>query len=314
MATNDLTPGWTQLEIASGPSAREDHTWTVAGDDRVAYLFGGRAQGGPSDELWQFDLAAATWSQVEPTNSGPEARFGHTATWVPEIGLVIWSGQGRAGFFDDIWRYDPASSQWEELPSSGAAPSARYGSCASLGPDGELWISHGFTADSGRFSDTRSYNFSTGSWTDRTPRDRVPVKRCLHDCFWSSGGQLILYGGQTTGVPALGDLWSLDLARGTWTQASDPPAPPRQLYSLAIVPGGGVVFGGGSVDGGFLSDMWFLDPAELQMSPMDVLGTSPPERSGATLIDGGPRALLFGGQDSEGLLGDTWALAGALDP
>src|SRR5688500_10436341 len=128
LATMDFTSGWSQLEIAAGPSAREDHTWTVAGDDGVAYLFGGRAQSGPSDELWQFDLAAATWSQVEPTNSGPEARFGHTATWVPDVGLVIWSGQGTTGFFDDIWRFDPSANRWEQLPSSGAVPSARYGS------------------------------------------------------------------------------------------------------------------------------------------------------------------------------------------
>ena len=97
--------------------------------------------------------------------------------------------------------------------SKPSMPEARYGSCASLGPDGRLWISHGFTQDDGRFADTRAYDFATGQWTDMTPAGDGPIKRCLHDCFWSSDGQrLILYGGQTTGVAALDDIWAYDLA------------------------------------------------------------------------------------------------------
>ena len=76
-------------------------------------------------------------------------------------------------FFDDIWAYDPAAEAWRELPSLGDVPPARYGSCASLGPDGRLWISHGFT-DSGRFDDTRAYDFATGEWTDETPDGDLP--------------------------------------------------------------------------------------------------------------------------------------------
>lgn len=301
--------------MANGPSPREDHTWTVAADGATAYMFGGRAQDGPSSELWEWDLSTSRWTRLEPATPGPEARFGHTATWVPDIGLVIWSGQGKTGFFDDIWRFEPSASLWEELPSSGAVPPARYGSCASLGPDGELWISHGFTADSGRFSDTRSYNFSTGTWTDRTPRGPVPVKRCLHDCFWSSGDQLILYGGQTTGVPALGDLWSFDAASAAWSQAADPPAPARQLYGLATSADVALVYGGGSADRGYLDDTWRLDAADHAMTAI-VAGPAPPPRSGAALIfDPATRGLLlFGGQGSDGLLGDTWTLTGALDP
>ena len=127
------------------------------------------------------------------------------------MGLVIWSGQAGSTFFDDIWAYDPTTGAWRELPSLGDVPPARYGSCASLGPDGRLWISHGFT-DTGRFDDTRAYDFATGEWTDETPEGDLPVQRCLHDCYWSSDDTLILYGGQTNGVPALGDIWTYDPA------------------------------------------------------------------------------------------------------
>ena len=160
-------------EVGAGPSAREDHTWTVDGDGTTAYLFGGRDGGDISNELWSFDLRSDTWTIAAPSGPAPDARFGHTATWVPDVGLVIWSGQAGSSFFNDIWAYDPTTGAWRELPSLGDVPPARYGSCASLGPDGRLWISHGFT-DTGRFDDTRAYDFATGEWTDETPDGDLP--------------------------------------------------------------------------------------------------------------------------------------------
>lgn len=300
---------WHELDVAQGPSPRQDHTWTVAADGNMAYLFGGATADGPSDELWQFDLMAGAWTQLEPANDGPAARFGHTATWVPDIGLVVWSGQGASGFFDDIWRFQPSANSWEQLPSTGAVPPARYGSCASLGPDGQLWISHGFTQDTGRFADTRSYEFGTGIWSDRTPADRVPVERCLHDCFWSATGGLILYGGQTTGVPALGDIWAYEIATGTWHEGQSPPAPPRHLYGIAQVGFRWLVFGGGSLDRGYLDDTWLIDD-ERNLTEARPGGSPPPARSGASLISdtAGARVLMFGGVNGEGHLGDHWEL------
>jgi hypothetical protein len=303
--------GWRQVDEV-GPTGREDHTWTVDDAGTTAYLFGGRTADGPSNELWAFDLVTDTWTALQPGGDAPARRFGHTGTWVPDTGLVVWSGQGQgADFFDDIWAYDPAVNAWRQLPSLGAVPAARYGSCASIGPDGELWISHGFTFE-GRFSDTRSYNFEDGTWTDRTPLGEVPVERCLHDCYWSSNGKLVLYGGQTNGVAALGDVWSYDYEFGDWTRGPESDAPARQLYSLAVVPIGAVVFGGGALDGGYLADTWSigsLTPGDLAMTQFQVPGLAPPARSGATLIDAGRRALLFGGRNADGVLDDLWELS-----
>jgi hypothetical protein len=278
----------------------------VNGDGTIAYLFGGRGPDGTSNELWAFDMGADSWSLMQPAGESPAPRFGHTATWVPDVGLVVWSGQD-VGFFDDIWAFDPAANAWTQLASLGAVPPARYGSCASLGPDGELWISHGFTQDSGRFADTRSYDFATGTWTDRTAVDGVPVERCLHDCFWSDNGQLVLYGGQTTGVAALGDIWAYDLVSGVWTRGVDPEAPARQLYALVSSGSGALVFGGGSIDGGYLNDAWIIDAATLSLTPFEASG-APSGRSGATLVDDLDRArsLLFGGKGADGELADLW--------
>ena len=99
---------WVQRsDVAGGPSARQDHTWTVDEANEVAYLFGGLTADGASNELWAFDLVGQTWTHVQPATDGTGARFGHTATWSLAFGLVVWSGQGKSAFFDDIWAYDP---------------------------------------------------------------------------------------------------------------------------------------------------------------------------------------------------------------
>ena len=314
MPTPALSPtpldvaAWTRLtQATAGPAAREDHTWTVVDD--VAYLFGGRTADGPANDLWEFSLTTNEWHELRPSGPAPAPRFGHTGTAVPGVGLVIWSGQGSR-FFGDIWAYDPGVDAWHELPSLGAVPEPRYGSCASLGPDGRLWISHGFTQDDGRFDDTRAYDFATGEWTDETPAGDRPVKRCLHDCYWSAAGTLILYGGQTTGVPALGDIWSYDPTVEAWTEGPLVAASPRQLYALA--PDDGLVFGGGTLDGGFLGDTWRIDPLTLQLTQV-IVETGPSARSGSTLLSvlAADRMLLFGGQNETGVLSDVWALSAA---
>lgn len=301
---------WAQLAPTGDvPAAREDHTWTVDPASRSAWLFGGRDGGTVLDDLWRYDLATGTWERLTPSGPAPEARFGHTATWVPEVGLVVWAGQ-QTGFFDDLWAFDPAAGSWRELADAGDRPAARYGSCAALGPDGRLWISHGFTAESGRFSDTRAYDFAAGRWSDETPQGEVPVIRCLHDCLFAPDGQLVLYGGQTTGAPALGDLWTRPVDGG-WMQAADGSAPPpRQLYAVATTGSSAVVFGGGAEDRSKLGDLWRLDLATLAWEALSPEGEAPAPRSGVAAIvdpvDG--RLLLHGGIGDDGALGDLWEL------
>lgn len=174
--------GWRELTVSgSTPAPREDHTWTADAEGRYAYLFGGRDDTGPGSygDLWAYDLSADTWQQL---SGGPPARFGHNAAWVPGIGLVIFAGQDQA-FFNDLWAYDPVADSWQQLPDTGDRPVARYGSCAAVGPDGRLWISHGFTSEGARFADTRAYDFAISAWSDETPIGAAPIERCLHACW-----------------------------------------------------------------------------------------------------------------------------------
>jgi len=296
------------------PGAREDHTLTVDPAATAAWLFGGRDGGRAHGDLWRLDLLTDRWQRLDPPGDRPAARFGHTATWLPDVGLVVFGGQAGATFFDDLWAFDPASGAWSALPGEGRRPEARYGTCAVLAPDGRLWISHGFTA-SGRFGDTRAWDPETGRWTVETPRDgAAPVDRCLHDCVWTPDGRLLLYGGQTDGVPALGDLWALDVTGGRWRRQEAPMPGARRLYGLATEGAATAwLFGGADDRDRPLGDLWRLDLATLAWSPASLSDGSPQPgpRFGATLIADPARGrlLLFGGEGREGRTADLWVLS-----
>lgn len=311
-STSPEPVAWSQID-ATGPAAREDHTWTVDPATGVAYLFGGRDDATVFGDTWAYDLAMDAWTQLDPEVS-PAGRFGHEAAWVEGIGLVIFAGQASIdAFFGDLWAYDPVANTWSELPAAGALPTPRYGSCAAIGPDGRLWISHGFTQDQARFADTRAYDFESNAWTDETPAaGGRPVERCLHGCWWTDDGELALYAGQTTGTTALDDRWIF--ADGTWTRIEGSLPSARNLYARARYEGATIVFGGQAIDASYLGDLWLLADGSADATAIVPVGDGPEPvgRAGAELIVDAERgrALLFGGRTSDGALDDVWALAG----
>jgi hypothetical protein len=295
------TGSWIRLELdGPAPAAREDHTWTVDEAGRSAYLFGGRDGGTAFGDLWTYDLATDRWARVEVGGPAPDARFGHEAAWIPGRGLAVFAGQAGPRFFNDLWLFDPTAMAWSRVPGGSDAPVPRYGTCSGLGPDGRLWISHGFTEDGVRFSDTHAYDFAAGAWSDEFAGSAVPTVRCLHACWWTDDGQFALYGGQTTGVAALGDLWRLQpVAPGAhvWNEVSGDLPRARQLAAVARLPGLTVVVGGRGLNGQPLDDAWQLVDGTAAFERLGAGGRVPPARSGATLIHdpAANRLLLFGG-------------------
>jgi hypothetical protein len=307
---------WRQLEPAgSTPPAREDGTWTEDPGGRTAYLFGGRDGTAIFDDLWAYELDGDRWTELAPEGDVPPKRFGHEAVWVDGIGVVVFAGQaGPTTFFNDLWAYDPTANRWQALSVEGSRPTARYGTCAAVGPDGRLWISHGFTEDGTRFADTQAFDFGTGRWSDVTPDGQAPVNRCLHGCWWTDDGRFALYAGQTTGVDALGDLWTLaeaDTPAAAWTRATGELPPDRNLYAFARHGDVMVIVGGRGLGSAFLDDAFTIDTTTLAIEPLDPEGPTPPGRGGAMLIDDAARGrvVLFGGKTADDSLGDLWELS-----
>lgn len=306
-------PKWRKVAPEGGPAGREDHTWTVDGDGRFAYLFGGRDGGKDFGDLWRYDLERDSWKKLSPKGKAPAPRFGHSAVWVDGHGVIVFAGQRGPDFFDDLWAFDPGKGKWREMPAKGSVPKRRYGSCMVVGPDGRVWISHGFTF-AGRFDDTRAYNLKSERWSTITPDGRKPGERCLHDCFTSASGELVLYGGQDDGAFALGDLWTMGSDR-TWQRHDDPKPKPRRLYAVTEAGAYAYVFGGAGEDNSAFADLWRVDRSTLRFERVGVGDNHPAARYAATLITDAARGrlLLFGGQANTAKA-DVWELVDQAPP
>ncbi len=300
---------WRQILLAGeSPPARRDHS--LVGDGQRLYLFGGRNPA-PLDDVWVYDLASANWSALT-SGDGPAARFGHNAVFDPSRGrMLLFGGQGGAGgFFNDLWAFDFAGG-WSQLAATGGPPSTRYGAAAAFDPAGRLLVTHGFT-DAGRFDDTWSLGLGGDIWTDVSPAGARPVERCLMRAAWDSGAaQLLMFGGQTTGTPFLGDLWSFDGA--AWREiAADPRPSPRNFYALAFDEASRRLFlFGGNSAAGPLNDLWFFDPAAERWSQAGPEGAAPPPRAGhdAVWLPDSRRLIVFGGATASGDAADLWELS-----
>ena len=309
-------PRWRQL-ISSGlqPPPRRDHSLVAVGQ-RLVIVFGGRSSG-PLGDLWSFDMIEGSWTEVQAPD-GPPARFGHNAVYDAVHGrMVVFGGQSAGGaFFDDIWAFHMAFDvagvgTWARLKSGEVGPSARYGAAGALDPTGRLLISHGFT-DAGRFDDTWGFDLAGESWTEASPQGARPLERCLMRSVWDpSSGRLLMFGGQSTGIPFLGDLWELT-EDGWFERTAEPKPSPRNFYAMAFDDEGGrlLLFGGSTQDGP-ANDLWQLDSASNSWSEESPEGEAPSARFGhdAVWLPDTRSLVVFGGRSGSQDLNDLWELS-----
>jgi hypothetical protein len=317
---------WQRLPGAAagdGPPALRDHSLAYDADRGVVYLFGGRRQGSVSGELWALDVAAGTWRPA-PVADGPRppARFGHNACYDrARQRLVVAMGQAGATFFDDVWAYDPASATWHELGARSAArPRPRYGAGGAYDAPGDrLFVTHGFT-DTGRFDDTWQLDLADETWQAIPTTGHVPEARCLTRAAWHTAtAGLLLFGGQSDRQSYLGDLWTLDVARGAWVErpagASAAPSA-RNLYSAALDEATGVwCLFGGDTPRGPAADVWTFDPAAGRWAAVQeaapAAGTpadAPAPRLSADMVAVPGGFVVAGGTTKAADLGDAWLL------
>jgi N-acetylneuraminic acid mutarotase len=302
--------GWRQLAPQGArPVARENAVLAFDPADNRLYLHGGRGRSGTLADLWVFDLAARTWTKLTAQGPKPAARFGHSGAWDAKRGrLIVFAGQGNTGFFSDAWAFDPVANRWQRLAANDAGPSRRYGSCAGYDETGDrILVSHGFTS-TGRFDDTWALSLASRRWTELTPEGSRPVKRCLHACDWDGAtGALVLFGGQTDGVPQLGDTWVLD--REGWKQVAGR-APSARRFPAGAATGDGRFVINGGIGAKTFGDTWIFDAKDRKWSRPAGLAAGPgPRHSHAVASDRvADRLFVFGGARPARTANDLWVV------
>jgi uncharacterized protein (TIGR03437 family) len=304
------------------PSTRFDGTIAYDSSGKQIFLFGGQDTT-PRNDLWVYSLQLKQWASVQVAGAAggtPPARFGHTLIFDPvRKRLVLFGGQAGT-FYSDTWAFDIAGGTWQQLSPDGAGPSRRYGHSAIYETARDrMVISHGFT-DAGRFDDTWAFDLKTNSWTNLSPPDNRPLRRCLHHAAYDpASSRMYLYGGCSSGYGPCpqGDLWAFDLNRNQWTQlassASSGSPPAREHYGMAfdIARGRLQVFGGeGSA---LLNDTWDYIPSTdtWEQTPLNGPPPSPRQRHEAAYAVDSGATFFFGGMTADGLSNQLWMLSPA---
>jgi hypothetical protein len=177
----------------------------------------------------------------------------------------------------------------------------------------QLIVTHGFA--SGRFDDTYALDLATNTWSLISPKDAVPLKRCLHEAVYDAGAdRMILFGGCSSGFGPCpqGDLWSLDVSGKDWDEVSPQGVKPspRSNPSLVGDDAGTLILFGGLTSDGPAADLWSLDVASGEWTGLDPSGDSPSARSSHDAVwnPDTEQMIVFGGKDSAGALNDLWVL------
>jgi N-acetylneuraminic acid mutarotase len=249
------------------------------------------------------------------------------------LGGYGYDVNGDSGYLNDLWEFNPATSQWTWMsgsdtvgghggqpgaygtlgqPAAGNTPGSRDGAATWTDGDGNLWLFGGWDYDidsiAGELNDLWKFNPATNQWTWMGGSSNVGP----------NDGQSGVYG--TLGTPAAGNTPGGIVGAASWTDSS----------------GNFLLFGGQGYDasGNFheLNGLWEFNPATRQWTWMGgsktvdstgevpgVYGTLgapaggniPGNRSGASNWTAGGSSWLLGGNGydadgSGGYLNDLW--------
>jgi hypothetical protein len=297
--------GWTQL-MTPGPSPRARHAMATDAARNRALLFGGRyrdkGQTGNYtlyNDVWAFDFAAKTWSQL-PTGGTPPSPRANTAMAIDGDTLWMFGGTTSPSALaftpsNDLYALDLKTNQWRAVTAQGA-PTPRLFHAMTIDPaTHRAYV--GWGGDENAFvgpffKDIAVLDLATLAWSPLAvapaagaTEGRIKLGMAVRSASAGGPARLYAFAGHDDG--ALGnrnDLLATDLGGAAAWKAeikgdtyNKPPAGQcnfaadfvindpqsmerRSSFAFASLPNGeAFVVFGGDSDCGRLSDAWWYD-------------------------------------------------------
>lgn len=245
------TERWTPISNVNAPSAREDHDAVWTGSRMV--MWGGELNGGLFNTGGIYDPVTDTWTGETSLLNAPSPRTLHTMVWTGQQ-AIVWGGSTGASsgdtYYNQGYRYNPATDQWQGAIATAGAPSARsFHTAVWTGSKMIVWGGY----DGTQLLNTGGiYDLSKNKWMGSTSTVGAPSARLHHAAVWT-GTEMIVWGGQDASVN-LNDGARYDPATNTWTPMSTVNAPLPRQAPVAAWTGWEMLIWGGGVDVGGSTD------------------------------------------------------------
>jgi N-acetylneuraminic acid mutarotase len=353
-------PGACNDEPGAQPGRLSEHSAVYVAETAEMLVFGGSTAvpincGFPDSwfvaELWHYNERCMTWSRSD-IEGGPSPRGRHMAA-AGDGAMWVFGGRYRADgmssgdyiLYDDLWRYDVAAQEWEEIAIHVGPQPRINGGLVWDSQRKVLWLMGGNTSASGMSyfpqNDLWSFDPVDQLWTQHFLTDTdssVPSPRLFHQLIYDSErDQLVLFGGADEGAffsaDYHDDIWAFDIDAMVWQQLDQDNSPDGRFWSGFVyeeVTGQYLLFGGHDDQNlGNRNDLWAFEPdgvgwvslldGDAYNMPANGFCDFPPdfvtydlrvpERRNAHTFVYSPvceRSLLFGGKTDCGAINDVW--------
>jgi hypothetical protein len=268
----ELYPHTAGTANTSYPAPRITAIMSVDSAGQYLYITTGQNGGTEYNDVWRFNLSSKSWQKLctgSPCNSTvPESRYG--AAGANLGGDLIISHGFSAGRYDNTWRFDISSGEWEKLSPASGLP---LGRCLLDGAVvGSIFMIHGGQSNPDPFrADTWLFNLNTETWTQAATGGIEGVAKPEGRRYQSLTGYdaengFLLFGGVGDSNVHLNDVWFFDLNTQAWQELAPTGTKPsaRRSQSATWVPATGnrppgmLLFGGTSPATGAKNDVWLL--------------------------------------------------------
>ncbi|KAF2864804.1 hypothetical protein BDV95DRAFT_613169 [Massariosphaeria phaeospora] len=273
------------ISPGSAPSPRVGSASAVLGG--AMYLFSGR--GGvdmaPVDEqgaVWAYDVAAASWSKIEPADPSqphPPARSYHCSASDGQHTFFVHAGCPAEGRLSDLWKFNVSDRTWTQAPD---APPPQRGGTSLAYSGGKLFRMNGFDGTKEQGGTIDIFDIASSTWSTQSfladgndgpePRSvcvllplRLEGRNKLVTLFGEHDPSSL---GHAGAGKMLNDIWSYDIGENWWTRlniaAGDDMPAPRGWFDGDVVKSAGrgndsiVVHGGLGENNERLTDLWLL--------------------------------------------------------
>ncbi|KAK5584346.1 hypothetical protein RB653_005955 [Dictyostelium firmibasis] len=328
---NFVTDSWISIVISgleNAPKPVSLHSAALNPINNTMIVFGGKDSNHvPNNNVTIYDLIQDSWLEKN-TNSNhtalnlagsiPSPRYGHIALTNSDNKMYIFGGRNQTNVFNDIYKYNMITDNWELIIVTGNLPKARWGHSGVVYSINNCFYIYGgsntLSRDGPFLNDIIKFDFERNEWIQMTPTDdselfAPKIGLFLHTSVFTLTNEMIVFGGkykngnQSSTVSDVTYIFDADNEK--WVNAtlnstsSIPDA--RYGHTAVLTPlGTMLVFAGNDSTSNAVSSVWRYHIAYGKWDFVSSIGSGGPDaRSGHTSITTLFNTMItFGGQSS----------------